>query len=93
MESPSPAATTTTYRPFDIYGPAWGVNTMWNIECHDMSHVNEELSKVKKVDEVKRVVQQPQCECVFAFLSLLFALSGINKCSKIALDTEPYMIF
>jgi hypothetical protein len=58
-------AAAITYRPFDIYGPIWGVNTMWNIECHDLSHVNDELSKVNKVQQVKRIIQH-QGECVFA---------------------------
>jgi hypothetical protein len=67
ISSPATTTATTTSRPFDRYGPIWGVNTMWNIECHDLSHVNEELShKMRKVQQVKRAVQEGECVfCLF----------------------------
>jgi hypothetical protein len=92
--SPTTATVTTAYRPFDIYGPIWGVNTMWNIECHDMSHVNEELSKMKKVEEVKRhvVVQQQQGKYVFALGFVLAVCSSSWDQHVNAKVKDPYMI-
>lgn len=57
---------------------------MWNIECHDLSHVNEELSKVNKVQQAKLVAQQ-HGECAFA--CLMFGAPPDTN------EKDPYMIF